>query len=130
MPTLQKIYSDLDLTFTRNPVTNDVALSYDSQAVVRSVRNLLLTNFYERLFQPDLGSNIQGYMFELSTAMTAGAIETEIRNVINNYEPRVNLISVQVLSLEDQNAFFVELQFFVGNATQPTSVNLLLERSR
>lgn len=130
MPTLQKIYSDLDLTFTRNPVTGDVSLSYDSQAVVRSVRNLLLTNFYERPFQPGLGSNIEGFLFEPTSAITAGALETEIRNVVNNYEPRINLISVQVLSLEDQNAFFVELQFFVGNSTQPTSVNLLLERSR
>jgi phage baseplate assembly protein W len=130
MPTIQKIYSDLDLTFTRNPVTGDVSISYDDQAVVRSMRNLLLTNFYERLFQPELGSNVEGYLFEPSTAITAGALETEIQNVIRNYEPRVNLISVQVLSIEDQNAFYVELQFFVGNSTEPTSINLILERSR
>jgi len=130
MPTLQKIYSDLDLTFTRNPVTGDVSISYDEQAVIRSMRNLLLTNFYERLFQPGLGSNVEGYLFEPSTAITASSLETEIRNVIKNYEPRVNLISVKVLSIEDQNAFYVELQFFVGNSTEPTSINLILERSR
>jgi phage baseplate assembly protein W len=130
MPTLQKIYSDIDLTFTRNPVTGDIPLSYDENAVVRSVRNLLLTNFYERPFQPDLGSNMNAYLFEPTTAITAASLETEIKNTIANYEPRVNLISVQVLAIEDQNAFFVELQFFVGNNTTPSSVNLLLERSR
>jgi phage baseplate assembly protein W len=128
--TLQKIYSDLDLTFAMNPVTKDVSMSYDDTAVVRSVRNLLLTNFYERPFQPDLGSNVNGYLFEPTTAITASALETEIRNTIVNYEPRVNLINVNVLSLDDQNAFFVELQFFVGNNTLPSSINLLLERSR
>ena len=130
MATLQKIYSDLDLTFTRNPVTGDVSFSFDDQSVIRSVRNLLLTNFNERLFQPDLGSNVDAYLFENTTAITAASLETEIRNTILNFEPRVNLISVQVLSVEEQNAFFVELQFFVGNNTSPTSVNLLLERSR
>ena len=128
--TLQKIYSDLDLTFAMNPITKDVSLSYDDTAVIRSVRNLLLTNFYERLFQPDLGSNVNGYLFEPTTVITASALETEIKNTIINYEPRVNLIDVNVLSLDDQNAFFVELKFFVGNNTLPSSINLLLERSR
>lgn len=128
--TLQKIYSDLDLTFAMNPVTKDVSMSYDETSVIRSVRNLLLTNFFERPFQPDLGSNVNGYLFEPSTAITAAALETEIRNTIVNYEPRVNLVSVNVLSIEDQNTFFVELQFFIGNNTTPSSINLLLERSR
>lgn len=130
MATLQKIYADLDLTFARNPVTGDVSMSYDEQAVIRSVRNLLLTNYYERLFQPSLGSNVDAYLFEPSNSITAASLETEIRTTIENYEPRVIIDKIQVISIEDKNAFYVELHFFIGNNTSPTSVNLLLERSR
>ena len=130
MATLQKIYADLDLTFARNPVTGDVSMSYDEQAVIRSVRNLLLTNYYERLFQPSLGSNVDAYLFEPSNSITAASLETEIRTTIENYEPRVIIDKIQVISIEDKNALYVELHFFIGNNTSPTSVNLLLERSR
>lgn len=128
--TLQKIYSDLDLTFARNPVTGDVSFSYDDQAVIRSIRNLLLTNFYERPMQPNLGSNMSAYLFEPITAITAASLETEIRDVVNNYEPRAKVKDIKVIALEDNNAFYIELSFFIGNKTEPTLVNLLLERRR
>jgi phage baseplate assembly protein W len=130
MATIKKLYSDLDLTFRRLPVSNDVALSYDEQAVIRSVRNLLLTNFYERLFQPTLGSNIDTLLFEPITVLTAGLIKAEIRNVINNFEPRVSIQDIVVDPAPDKNAFKVTLSFFIGNNTLPTAFNLLLERSR
>ena len=130
MATIKKLYSDLDLTFRRLPVSNDVALSYDEQAVIRSVRNLLLTNFYERLFQPTLGSNIDTLLFEPITVLTAGLIKAEIRNVINNFEPRVSIQDIVVEPSPDKNAFKVTLSFFIGNNTLPTAFNLLLERSR
>jgi phage baseplate assembly protein W len=130
MATIKKLYSDLDLTFRKLPVSNDVALSYDEQAVIRSVRNLLLTNFYERLFQPTLGSNIDTLLFEPISVLTAGLIKAEIRNVINNFEPRVTIQDIVVDPSPDRNAFKVTLTFLIGNNTLPTAVNLLLERSR
>ncbi len=130
MATIKKLYSDLDLTFRKLPVSNDVALSYDEQAVIRSVRNLLLTNFYERLFQPTLGSNIDTLLFEPITVLTAGLIKAEIRNVINNFEPRVVIQDIFVAPSPDKNDFKVTLTFLIGNNTLPTAVNLLLERSR
>jgi len=78
MANLTKLYSDIDFTFTRKPVTNDVALSYDSQAVIRSVRNLLQTRHYERPFNPDLGSNMDAMLFEPISMLTASSIESEI----------------------------------------------------
>ena len=128
--TLKKLYSDLDLTFTRNPVTGDIAMSYDEQAVIRSVRNLLLTNFYERPFQPTLGSNLNAFLFENASAITATAIEAEITAVVQNYEPRATVDTINVTALEDSNAFFVELIFYIGNNSTPSSVNILLERTR
>ena len=130
MATLKKIYSDLDLTFNRTPVKNDVALSYDEQAIIRSVRNLLLTNFYERPFQPNLGSNINKLLFEPVNSLTSGNLKEDIRNVITNYEPRVGIDEIVVTPNEDENAYNITLQFYIGNNTSPTTINLILERSR
>jgi phage baseplate assembly protein W len=128
--TLKKIYSDIDLVFSPLPVTGDVSKSYDSQAVIRSVRGLLLTNFYERPFQPNLGSNLDTLLFEPISNLTASQLEQEIRLVIQNYEPRVQMDKVVVTPYEDQNAFDVFLQFFIGNNTTSTIINMLLQRSR
>ncbi len=130
MANLQKIYSDLDLTFRRLHVTNDVALSYDDQAVIRSVRNLLLTGFYERPFQPNLGSNLNKLLFEPADQLTSNLIESEVRNVISNFEPRVTINSINVTITPDENSFNLSMTFFVGNNTRATTVTLLLQRSR
>jgi phage baseplate assembly protein W len=130
MAKLQKIYSDIDLTFNRLPGTNDIALRYDDQAVIASVRNLLLTNFYERPFQPTVGSNIDKLLFEPITSLSAGLISDEIKSVIFNYEPRATIHTITVKPQLDNNAFLVSLQLFIGNNTLPTAVNLLLQRSR
>ena len=130
MANLQKIYSDLDLTFRRLPVTNDVALSYDEQAVIRSVRNLLLTGFYERPFQPNLGSNLNKLLFEPADQLTSNLIESEVKNVISNFEPRVTINTINVTISPDENSFNLSMTFFVGNNTRATTVTLLLQRSR
>jgi len=130
MANLQKVYSDLDLTFKSLPVTNDVALRYDEQSVIASVRNLLLTNFYERPFQPKLGSNINAVLFEIADGITANIVENEIKNVIENYEPRIKINQIIVTPSSDQNAFNATMSFFIGNNTTATTVNMLLQRSR
>jgi phage baseplate assembly protein W len=71
MATINRIYSDIDFTFTKKPVTADIALSYDAQAVTRSIRNLLNTQNYDRLFNPDLGSQITGLLFENISPITS-----------------------------------------------------------
>jgi len=128
--TITKIYSDIDFTFTKKPVTADVALSYDDQAVIRSIRNLLLTNHFERPFNPDLGSNLNAILFELVSSLTATSLEREIITMIDNYEPRARVDRVIVTPLPDNNAYNVYLSFYIENATLPTTVTLLLERNR
>jgi phage baseplate assembly protein W len=130
MANLSKIYSDIDFTFTKKPVTGDVALSYDTQAVIRSIRNLLLTRNYERPFNPDLGSNLDGLLFELISPLTATVIEREIQTLVENYEPRATIDNVIATPLTDQNAYNISLSFYIENATLPTTVTLLLERNR
>jgi len=130
MATSTKLYSDLDFTFTRKPGTNDIALSYDAQAVIRSIRNLILTNHYERLFNPDLGSNVNAILFELISSASAESLKYEIKTLIENYEPRAIVKEVVVTPLPDKNAYNLYLSFFLENATLPTTLTLLLERTR
>jgi phage baseplate assembly protein W len=130
MANLTKIYSDIDFTFTRKPVVGDVALSYDEMAVVRSVRNLLLTKHYEKPFNPDIGSNIDAILFEPISPITATTLEKEVESVITNYEKRAKLKEIVVAPYPDKNAYDVTITFYIENATLPTTVTLLLERNR
>jgi len=130
MATLSKIYSDIDFTFTKKPVVGDIALSYDSQAVIRSIRNILLTRHYEKPFNPNFGSNIDALLFEMVSPLSVSSLETEIRSAIENYEPRATINEVVVTALPDNNAYNVNLSFYIENATLPTTVTLLLERNR
>ena len=130
MATLTKIYSDIDFTFTKKPVTGDVALSYDDKAVIRSIRNLLSTKRYERLFDPTLGSNIDSLLFENVSPITSATLESEILNTIKNYEPRANLLAVDVKGLPDDNAYSASILFSVNNNLTPINLNLILRRIR
>jgi phage baseplate assembly protein W len=130
MATLSKIYSDIDFTFTKKPVVGDVALSYDAQAVIRSIRNILLTRHYEKPFNPDFGSNIDAILFEMVSPLSATSLEREIRTAVENYEPRARLSEVVVNPQPDNNSYSVSLSFYIENATLPTTVTLLLERNR
>ena len=130
MANLQKIYSDIDFTFIKKPVTADVALSYDEQAVIRSVRNLLSTKHYERPFNPNIGSNMDAILFENISMATSISIQKEIESIIKNYEPRATLQDVRVSPYPEKNAYNVSLSFYIENATLPTTVTLLLERNR
>ena len=130
MANLQKIYSDIDFTFTRKPSGGDVALSYDQQSVIRSIRNLLLTNTFERPFNSELGSNINALLFEPISSLTASQIKNSVTHVINRFEPRVNLQSVVVDPSPDTNSYSVTVTFFLLNATQSTTLSLILERNR
>jgi phage baseplate assembly protein W len=126
----QKIYSDIDFTFTKRPGLKDVALSYDAQAVIRSIRNLLLTKHFERPFNPQLGANLDALLFEPISPITSSLLENEIKTTIQNFEPRARLDKINVTVNADKNAYDVYLSFFIENATLPTTVTFLLERNR
>jgi phage baseplate assembly protein W len=124
------IYSDLDLTFLRQPATGDVAIKYNEQSVIRSIRNLLSTNLYERLFQPEIGSQLNNLLFEPVSPLTANLIENEIVRMLSNYEPRAKISQLTVTADPDSNQFNVSLYVFIGNQTTPTAISLILTRTR
>ena len=123
-------YSDLDLNFTIHPVKKDINRNIGEMAVINSVKNLILTNHYERPFQPDIGSNVRRLLFENLDNITATSIESEIRQTILNYEPRVNISKLNVVADYDNNGFNVLMQFFIANRTTPITINFFLERIR
>jgi len=125
-----RTYRDLDLDFTRHPVTNDVVKITDVDAVKRSVKNLINTQFYERPFHPELGCGVRDMLFENYTPMTGIFMRRKIEEVLRNYEPRANLSSIQVNEQMDRNAIDVVVNFYVLNLPNPVSVTTTLQRIR
>jgi len=125
-----KVWKDLNLNFTKNPVTNDIVKIDGVNAVKRSVRNLINTNHYERFFHPELGSGIRELLFEPMTALTEIYLAKKIEEVLINYEPRVRLIQVLVRGNADQNHYNIMLEFYVVNHPEPVQIDTFLERLR
>ena len=127
---ISRTVSELDLNFTKHPVRDDVNILTAERAVINSVKNLLLTNHYERPFQPDLGSNIRRLLFENADSITASLLEREIQQTIENFEPRARVKDIRVIAKFDENGFEVELTFYIVNVTAPITINFFLERIR
>ena len=110
-----RVYKDLNLNFGINPVTSDVTTVTDVTAVKRSVRNLLLTNHYDRPFHPEIGSNVQALLFENFGPITANQLTRTIEEMIANFEPRARVESVECFPLQDRNTYDVRIYFYVEN---------------
>ena len=123
-------FRDIDLDFTRNAITNDVNAVEDVIAVKRAVRNLVQTNFYERPFQPELVCGIRELLFEPFTPMTKVFLERKIEEVLINYEPRIQLQSVEVDDDQDGNRLVVDIYFYVVGVPGPQVVETFLQRIR
>lgn len=123
-------YSDLDLNFIVHPVKKDINKNVGVQAVINSVKNLLLTGHYEKPFHPEIGSNIRKMLFEPLDAIVATNLQREIEETLNNYEPRVRVTRIIVSPNYDKNGFNVYLEFNVLNRTEPITINFFLSRVR
>jgi len=126
----QNDYSDLDLFFVAHPATGDVPKLYGEDAIRRSVRNLILTNFYDRPFRSNIGSNIRKTLFDNITEFTSIHIQNFIEEVINNWEPRVELRSVVVSVAPDSNAYIVNMLYKILNRQEPVTNTIILKRLR
>jgi len=125
-----KIYKDLNLGFEQNTATKDIQKIKDVEAVKRSVRNLINTNHYEKPFHPEIGSNLRAMLFELMSPQMNHLISKQIENLINNYEPRCNLVQVFTQPRIDRNGYSVQISFRVQNHPDEVIVESFLERLR
>ena len=124
-------YTDLDLNFTRKNSNSDVNIITDVQAVKRSLRNLILLNYYEKPFHPEIAGGIREMLFELMTPTTAAIIARKVEDVIKNYEPRARLVGVRAQPDFDDNSYNISIEFYVVNApTELVDMSVMLERLR
>ncbi len=128
---VSRYFKDISLSFKRHPVTNDIAVITNEDTIKRTVINLVRTRFGERFFNSLLGSRVEDSLFELATIDVIDPIEEEIRNVINNFEPRVLLRRVDAEPLADQNQLNISITYdIVGLAIPTQTINFVLQPTR
>lgn len=125
-----RMFSDLDLNFTAHPVTGDVSMRYDENAIKTSLKNLILTNNYERKFHSEIGTPIKGLLFEIPTPLLGVTIQRVVTDLINNFEPRVRLIEVRSDVSPDNNSVYITITFTILNTQRPITLDVVLERTR
>ena len=125
----RKPYSDLDVSLSRD-VTNDIAPLKDIEAVKAAVKNLVLTSFGERPFQPNLGSAIKGLLFEPADRISIAVLRKSIVDVLRKNEPRIDSITIEVKDESENNRYMVDLGFRVISLNQEVDISFYLQRVR
>lgn len=129
--TLKQSFKDLNLGFKKHPVTDDLVVTKDEAAIKQAIVSLLLTDPGERLFQPELGSGLRSFLFEPLDSATAALINASVRDTLDRYEPRIDIIDITTTPNSDENGYEVSLSFeVVGTEIAPLAVELFLERTR
>jgi phage baseplate assembly protein W len=127
--TSKNAFADLDLHFKKHPQTGDVVVRTDADAVKRSVKNIVLTNHYERPFKPGFGGSIRDLLFELTTARKIRKAQARIKNMIQIFEPRVHNVQVGINDI-DGNEIRLGVYYSIKNGLPNQSLDMTLTRAR
>jgi phage baseplate assembly protein W len=125
-----RLFSDLDLNFTPHPVTGDITRRLDEAAIKQSVKNLLQIRHYEKPFHSEIGSPLNELLFEPITPITGLMVKRTIIDLISNFEPRVDLLEVEVISSDDNNSLYINVTYKIVNTERPLTLDFVLERTR
>ena len=126
-----KVFKDINLSFKRHPVTNDVLTISDEDAIKKSVKNIVFTILGEKPFQPNFGSVINNSLFELSTSLSEVRVSDEIKQSLLNYEPRIDSVEVTTTIYPDSNELNCTVQYDIIGIPAPTQeVDVLLFPAR
>lgn len=125
-----KSFTDLNLMFTASPSTGDITKKTDEEAIKSSLRNLISTKNYERPFHPEIGCQIFSLLFENFTSVTSQVMRKTIQDVVNKFEPRVDILDVIVYESVDENNLNVSVTFKIINTERPVTFNTTLQRVR
>ena len=126
-----KEYVDLDLFFGKKSSNSDIQDLTNVKAVKRSIRNLILTNHFEKPFHPEIGSGVRDMLFENMTPVTSHILARKIEDVILNFEPRARLVGVRAEPILDRNSYEVTIEFYIVNQpTELVDLSVMLERLR
>ena len=126
----KKGWADLNLKLTLHPIRKDIIPLRDDEAIKNSVKNLILTNFFERPFQPQVGANLRGLLFEPADAITKYELSDGIKQVLIDYEPRIRVSRVAIEDQSDRNAYRITVSFQIIEIDLNTEVEIVLQRLR
>ena len=126
----QVTYKDLDFSFKQNPNTNDIGIKKDNAAVIQSCLNILRTNHGERPFDYNFGANLRAYLFENMTNITAANMSTNIQVALKNYEPRIEVLNINVQTKPTKNEVFITVTGRVVSTNEIIDVATTIERLR
>tara|TARA_R100001591_G_scaffold41438_1_gene52839 strand:+ start:61 stop:456 length:396 start_codon:yes stop_codon:yes gene_type:complete len=124
------VYKDFDIIFDRHPVTRKLNTLTNNDAVKRSLKNIILTNKFERAYSPNFGSDIKSRLFEQFDTNIADDIANDIEFAVANHEPRVQLIDVLVREVPDQHGIEITIKFRARNQVDVDQLDLFVERVR
>lgn len=130
MSKIEPVFADLDLNFTRHPITGDISRKVDNDAIKLSIKNLIKTMYYERPFNSKIGSPVHNLLFEQASPIVGMMLKKAIEQVITNHEPRVDLEQVIVTSSPDENSLDVEIRYTILGTQALQIFNVILERTR
>jgi len=126
----KNVYKDFDLSFSRNPLTNDIGKKTDANAINQSMKMLLSTSFYERPFRPQVGSNLRRILFEPADPITIQDLRASIESLILNYEPRVQILDIKINDNVENNAYDLTIEYSLVNLVQTQTFKTTLRRLR
>jgi phage baseplate assembly protein W len=131
MATSNLSFRDVNITFKKHPVTDDVVVSKDNAAIKQAIVNLVLTNKGERLFNPDYGSDIRSFLFEPLDYAVAGIIKNNMQLSLTKYEPRIKVTSITCKPNFEDNGIDVEMTYEIrGTDVPPVQIEFFLSRTR
>ena len=127
----KNVYKDLDFSFKSLALTRDLGTKSDTNAINQSVKNLVMTNFGERPFHSEIGSDVNALLFEPASSISFSALEDAIETVLNNFEPRISLRDVRVDDNGiDENRIFVRITYVFIEKDETVDTEIILERAR
>jgi len=128
---ISRAFRDISLSFTRHPVTNDITILRNEDAIKKSVINLARTRLTERFFNDLLGTSIEDSMFELNNSDISSFLEEEITTLLKNFEPRIKLTNVYVDSQPDSNDLYIRIEYDITGLPFPTqNIEFILQPTR
>tara|TARA_Y200000002_G_scaffold249930_1_gene207065 strand:- start:1688 stop:2176 length:489 start_codon:yes stop_codon:yes gene_type:complete len=126
----KKGWADLDLSLPLHPYTKDIVTLKDDTAIRNSVKNLLLTNFYERPFNKNIGANLRGLLFEPADVLTEISLRENISKTIQKHEQRVEVKDIEIINEEENNSYRISVNFLIKEFDTDQSVEIVLRRLR
>ena len=123
-----RTYKDLAFSMFANPMNGDIGKSTGATAVKRAIVGILKTNFNERVFQPEFGSNIRALLFEQMNPITEQRMKIAVEEAVRRHEPRAQIIGVVVEGQEEQNRYLVKVLFNLSSESEPQELETYFER--